>query len=135
MKMCYFCKEIKSLDQFNKNRSKKDGLNTYCRKCMKSVWKKHYDKNPKKYNVRSKSNRIKLKEQFKNLKSVLCCSICGETHPATLDFHHRNPNEKEINISNAARSYGEERLKKEIDKCDVLCSNCHRKLHWNSELV
>ncbi len=43
-------------------------------------------------------------------------------------FHHRNPSEKSFNISSKRMSTFE-RIKKELDKCDLLCSNCHRKEH------
>lgn len=39
-------------------------------------------------------------------------------------------NDKEFNISNEIRNLSIENLKKEINKCVVLCSNCHRKLHY-----
>lgn len=45
-------------------------------------------------------------------------------------FHHRDPREKEITISEAMRrSFGRARILAEIAKCDVLCANCHVKLH------
>lgn len=47
---------------------------------------------------------------------------------ACLDFHHLK--DKEFNISNEIRNLSIENLKKEINKCVVLCSNCHRKLHY-----
>lgn len=133
MKICCRCKEQKSIEAFNKDRKKPDGLNIYCRSCMKVIWRKHYDKDPSKYNKRSQYRRIKLKEQFKYMKTGLKCVQCGEDHPATLDFHHRDPSEKEKEVSIVAQYYGLDRLQKEIDKCDVLCSNCHRKLHWEQK--
>jgi len=57
------------------------------------------------------------------------CS-CGEGHPAALDFHHRE-DDKEINIADAVRSgWSVKRLMIELQKCDVICANCHRKLHF-----
>jgi len=56
------------------------------------------------------------------------CKVCGETHPACLDFHHREPSEKEGHIGEFRR-FGIKRLLAEIAKCDVLCANCHRKFH------
>jgi hypothetical protein len=56
------------------------------------------------------------------------CIRCGEVHPACLDFHHRNPEEKEGHIGEF-RKFGMKRLLAEIAKCDVLCANCHRKFH------
>ena len=59
------------------------------------------------------------------------CATCGERHPACLDFHHRDPSTKEFNIaSKSAMEHSLARLMKEIHKCVLLCSNCHRKLHY-----
>lgn len=63
----------------------------------------------------------------------LACSKCGEDHPACLDFHHRDPKKKEFNLSSGMVStygYSKEKILREMEKCDVLCSNCHRKHHW-----
>lgn len=63
-------------------------------------------------------------------KSELKCQVCGENDIVCLDFHHNNPDEKEYNISHmVSRGYSKERIMKEINKCSVLCANCHRKLH------
>ena len=56
------------------------------------------------------------------------CVRCGEADPACLDFHHRDPTQKLGHIGEF-RKFGMERLLTEIAKCDVLCANCHRKLH------
>ncbi len=54
---------------------------------------------------------------------------CGESHPAALQFHHRNPAEKSFGISSGATKSLED-LSAELAKCDVLCASCHAKLHW-----
>lgn len=56
------------------------------------------------------------------------CGRCDEKHPACLDFHHRDRTTKEGHIGEFRR-FGMKRLLAEIAKCDVLCANCHRKLH------
>lgn len=56
------------------------------------------------------------------------CKLCGEKDQACLDFHHRDPLEKDGHIGQF-RHFGMKRLKAEIAKCDVLCANCHRKYH------
>lgn len=57
-----------------------------------------------------------------------CCEICGYNKSiSALQFHHRNPNEKDFNISR--KSYSFERLKKEVDKCILVCANCHAEIH------
>ena len=44
-----------------------------------------------------------------------------------LEFHHLNPLEKDFNISSSSKPI--EELKKEVDKCQLLCANCHREVH------
>jgi len=93
--------------------------------------KKHYQQKKEYYKNKAKESKKRVKEKFDEYKKTLSCKICGENHPATLDFHHKNPEEKEIIISQAVgRSWGWESLVREIEKCDILCANCHRKLHY-----
>lgn len=80
---------------------------------------------------RQKKYNDKVRLWFEEYRATLKCQFCGEDHPACLDFHHRNPDEKEATIVKKVKHWSIERLKKEIAKCDVLCSNCHRKHHWN----
>jgi hypothetical protein len=57
------------------------------------------------------------------------CALCGyDKCVAALDFHHINKN-KEFKITDV-RTYSKIKLKIEIDKCIVLCSNCHREIHF-----
>ena len=65
-------------------------------------------------------------------KATLKCSRCGEDHPACLDFHHRIPSDKEFTAAWMAKwGWSIAKMQAEIKKCDVLCANCHRKLHWS----
>lgn len=65
------------------------------------------------------------------------CSECGITGvPAIYDFHHRDPKEKDFSWG-TKRTTNWDSLKKELDKCILLCSNCHRELHdreWIDQL-
>jgi ActR/RegA family two-component response regulator len=57
------------------------------------------------------------------------CSICGyDKCKQALEFHHRDDTEKEFNIS-GLHSIRWERIQRELDKCDLLCANCHREVH------
>ena len=58
------------------------------------------------------------------------CIRCGEKYPACLDFHHRNGKADKLGHIGLIRRFGLDRLRAELAKCDVLCANCHRKLHW-----
>lgn len=56
------------------------------------------------------------------------CQICGYNKcTKALVFHHLNPEEKEFNVSRANKSW--ERIKKELEKCILVCSNCHAEIH------
>ena len=61
-------------------------------------------------------------------KLGIWCAHCGENDYRCLDFHHIDPSTKSFSIGNQeARSF--QSILKEIQKCIVLCSNCHRKEH------
>lgn len=59
-----------------------------------------------------------------------CCTICGyNKYQGALEFHHLDPTKKDfvISLKGHCRSWIE--IKKELDKCILLCSNCHREVH------
>jgi hypothetical protein len=81
-----------------------------------------------------KARRAKINDLILEIKSKAKCKLCPESHPACLVFHHRDPSEKEVNISSLAeKGWKEERILEEIAKCDIYCSNCHLKLHWEDD--
>lgn len=90
-----------------------------------------YQKNKAKHisYVRNRDRRID--EWFKEYKKSLSCELCGENHPACLDFHHKRPEDKKFALGRPRNRSSFKALKEEIAKCRVLCSNCHRKEHWN----
>ena len=56
------------------------------------------------------------------------CEKCGyDKCIDALCFHHKNPDEKDFTIGGRSCSF--DNLKKEVDKCDLLCSNCHIEIH------
>lgn len=65
----------------------------------------------------------------KLLGSSKCCH-CGDNNPIHLVFHHTNPLEKDNSVANF-KHWGINKIKKEIEKCIILCDNCHRKLHYS----
>ena len=74
--------------------------------------------------TRRKSQRNKILEY----KATHPCVICGESDPCVLDFHHVDPNGKEFTVAEGM-NYTMERIMKEIEKCDIVCKNCHAKIH------
>ncbi len=70
----------------------------------------------------------KLKIAALNLHGSTACEVCGEDCIHCLAFHHRNPGTKGVyrDIIRLPR----DKLVVELDKCDVLCHNCHAKIHY-----
>jgi hypothetical protein len=80
--------------------------------------------------VRNAEQRRTIRQWYVEYKETLCCQQCGENHPATLVFHHRNQLEKEFSIAEAVHDgWSVARIQQEIKKCDVLCTNCHKRIH------
>jgi len=129
-KICSMCKKNLSLELFKKNKTKKDGLQAQCINCQKEYRKKHYNENRQKYIDKSSKRTKEFRIWWKIYKSNLKCEICGENHPATLDFHHIEQENKESEISGLISNANKKRLFEEISKCIIICSNCHRKIHY-----
>jgi hypothetical protein len=90
------------------------------------------DEYNKKHRETVRKRMVEIKKWFSEYKSKLKCTYCDENHPACIDFHHKGEKkEKELNIAMAvAKGWSIEHIMREIDKCEPICSNCHRKLHW-----
>jgi hypothetical protein len=71
------------------------------------------------------------KEKAVKYKGGECCKCGYKKCMAALDFHHIDPEEKDVNFRTMLY-WKWERRKKEIDKCILVCSNCHRELHYSS---
>ncbi len=131
-KICSNCKIEKPIDDFlwkNKNKGLK---HSRCSECYKEIRKKNYEKNKDYYlkkNVRLRKNN---NEWYKDLKKDKSCIICCESESVCLDFHHIDGDNKDYLVSQMQYStYSKERILKEMEKCVILCSNCHRKVHAN----
>ena len=98
---------------------------------QKAWYWKHKERLKEKHKAYRKEHKPTIIAWLSEYKKSLSCEMCGETHPACLQFHHRDPSEKRFTISAAGRlCVCIEELLKEIKKCDVVCGNCHAKLHY-----
>lgn len=132
-KVCHCCKLQLSAVDFGINKSRPDGLQGTCKACKKQYNKKHYIQNKKLYKTRAKESRKIYIDWFQSLKSSKQCEKCGEKHIACLQFHHRKPETKKFSIAEGIKNgYTKSTILKEIEQCDVLCANCHTKLHWDN---
>jgi hypothetical protein len=128
-KVCGKCKEEKNIDCFCFNKSK-NKYQSMCRECNKLYQKEHYKLNSAYYKEKARDTKKETRDILNKYKETLRCSRCPENDISCLDFHHLNPDEKEKSISQAVASgWSFKRLELELNKCIVLCSNCHRKEH------
>lgn len=90
--------------------------------------RKTYAKYSKRYTKNMLDRRDGIKKWYITYKRGLSCSKCGSSHYAIIDFHHVS--EKTEVVSNmVVNGYSIKSIKREIERCIVLCSNCHRILH------
>lgn len=103
-------------------------------KAYKKKWNAEFYKHNKASEYRRiKNRRDELRVWLDEYKSKLSCTKCKEKHPACLDFHHKDSATKDFSLGIIGGwGYGKERLLREIEKCVVLCSNCHRKVHYEA---
>ena len=85
--------------------------------------------------TRTRCNSCSVNKHKKEMKQRaleymgLACCVCGYRRcPSALVFHHRDEHQKEFGIGGShCRSW--EKLKQELDKCVLLCANCHAEVH------
>lgn len=114
-KQCLTCKIIKPLNEFSK-RNNGMNLTGNCKACLHS------------YNLnRQKLFKMKCVE-YKGGK----CEICGyNSSLEALEFHHTDKSDKNFSISKK-KSCSLKTVKEELDKCKLICSNCHREEHFKN---
>lgn len=106
------------------------------RQKQRTYSKKNYEKNKKdiiqKISVKKKAH----KTWFANYKKQLSCVTCGFDHPAGLDFHHVERKKSNRKVYELLRDgHTKKRILEEVDKCVVLCANCHRVHHHEEHLI
>lgn len=133
-KQCAKCKITKPIDEFHNNSLSKCGKTSYCKKCAidnaKLSYKRLYQKNKDKIYKRARQRALIFTNIVNDIKSIRSCIFCGENEPICLDFHHLDPTQKDYNISVLVQAKSR-KIVDEIQKCVVVCSNCHRKVHAN----
>lgn len=134
---CTKCNEEQDEDQFyvKKRPNSRTTIDTTCKSCHREYRKKHYLDNKQVYMDKAKVSHARVKQWYVDYKETLSCSRCSQDHPATLQFHHPS-DDKEYNVATMVCSgHGIESIKREIEKCIVLCANCHSILHWGHQNI
>jgi hypothetical protein len=86
---------------------------------------KHYAENKQKYIDQAKARRSALKAEIWELKRQPCMDCGVEYNPWIMQFDHREGVEKEGVISKLVNQYQRTKVFIEIEKCDIVCANCH----------
>lgn len=90
--------------------------------------KQYYEENKDKWKEINRKSYLKKKQYIDDYKLCRGCQICNyNKYASALVFHHPN-DDKKFGIG-SRKAFGLERLKKEMEKCVVLCMNCHAELH------
>lgn len=134
-KMCGECLEYKALSVFHRHARSPDGRQTYCKCCSAARARAYKERTGRAHKAEKYQKRRRSYDLIRTEYAAKGCGRCGESHPACLEFHHRDPEAKEFEIGNwlSRRKLKEADLRAELEKCDPLCANCHRKLHWDEK--
>ncbi len=110
---CPMCKKNLPITEFY-NRRNKDGSSVYCKICT---------------NEQTILRQREFKRKCINYKGGKC-EICGYNKSQnSLDFHHKNREEKKFGLAHRKHNSFNEEIKMELDKCSLICRNCHGELH------
>lgn len=123
IKTCKKCEQSLTLENFypGKQRGPNGQLwhyyDSFCKKCRCEY---------------QSERRRKIKRQCVEYLGGKCfdCGLRTDRFEV-YDFHHRDPCQKDLAIGKQTITFS--KLKSELDKCDLLCANCHRLKHGNSE--
>ena len=113
-KHCKRCDTIKEADEFYRRRKGND-LSPYCKPCT---------------TAQTVERQRAFKQKCIEYKGGACVKCGYNKCAAALDFHHMDPTQKDISIARMRHTRFDERVMKELDKCILVCSNCHREIHW-----
>lgn len=123
MKICAKCQVEKDEEEFHK---KGDKRHFCCKICQNAYTKEHYKNNKQAYLIKATKNRKKLADEKRLLLQKLKaapCTDCNQSFPYfVMDFDHLR--DKSCNVSEYRGST--RKLLKEIEKCELVCANCHR---------
>jgi hypothetical protein len=153
MKVCVKCNENKEDNEFSLQTGlgktiRKPRLCSWCKSCsskhasesnkrkrkenpelQKEKDRINYNKNKKVISIQSGKRRKAFKAKCVEYLGG-CCIVCGfNKYNSALDFHHINSEEKDFMITSTTQMSDWEMIRMELNKCVLLCSNCHRGVH------
>jgi len=128
-KKCTKCGLEKTLDEFSIKKRDPLTYESWCKDCKRSYVRSHYRANKEVYKKRASdfSKKKKAENKQKIVEYLQChpCIDCGEPDVVVLQFDHVRGDKKACVTQLVHWSCCWETIQKEIDKCEVRCSNCH----------
>lgn len=129
-KRCYKCVFDKPLEDFPLNRTRADGHGSMCKACKKTYNGTYYVATKQRHNPARAQRRTRVKAAAREFVYDYLrrhpCVDCGETDIVVLDFDHQGDKLDEISVL-INKGVGLERIRLEIEKCEVVCANDHRR--------
>ena len=130
MKRCSKCLEEKPKGEFYRNHKSSDGRLSACKECLKVADRirrseKRLELNA--YMIRKRRDRKRAVIEYLGGECVRC-GLSDPEYPEIYDCHHLDPEEKDADIAKLMIGSWD-KLKQELDKCILLCRNCHSRVH------
>lgn len=97
---------------------------------LSARWRAAHPQQTRSVNIAAKK---RMRKRVADYKAERGCEDCGTTDPRVLDLHHRDGEEKIMAVSQMLSRRSWSSVKAEMDKCRVLCANCHRIEHSTNE--
>jgi len=136
--ICPICSEVRELSKNSSNittENPKDSEGRYIKRCRSCSKRKDYAPwfDPsfvkKKHNEKRRALKIRAIEYLGG-QCLDCGLVFDGSNPYAFDFHHRDPAQKDFLPT--GKTYRWEKVAPELDKCDLLCAICHRKIHYEN---
>jgi hypothetical protein len=128
-RICNRCKERRPLDEFTPRLDRPGQRDTYCRACRSAYGKAHYAANKQRYiDLAAARRRVIYRKRTEWLIEYFRshpCVECGEGDPVVLEFDHLR--DKLFDVGNMISDRNWDSILAEIEKCEVVCANCHRR--------
>jgi len=122
LRRCGRCLRDLPLTEFNRHPS---GHQWWCRDCYRAYFRARARMHRRQVHLARKDRRQKARAFVADYLRIRCCSECREPDPCLLEFHHLQ--HKRGNVSDLVLAGASVRaLERELEKCTVLCANCHR---------
>jgi hypothetical protein len=128
MQSCNRCGQQKEPGEFSDRGAKKQ---PWCKECNRAYARQYYKDN----NAKLKKDLYKLrllrvaanKRYMIDYLASHSCIDCGEKDPVVLEFDHVRGVKKDVMSTLVTQGYSLKTIAAEIDKCEVVCANCHRR--------